>query len=178
MTSRRAWRIGTAVALGALSAALLWGPSAQAGDMRSNSCAASHLSAKQTGSGAGMSQPFSVITITNTGSSTCSLSGYPTITAAWTKSGKKAIRVTPGNLGNMSDPGPSHVALAPGGKAWFAIGAATAYDPPLVTFRRIAFSAGGGSVLAKLSLPATAPTGKAFPLGVTAYAAGSGPQTT
>jgi len=177
MTSRRALSIGTAVALSAMCAGLVWGPSAQAGDARSTTCAASHLSAKQTGSGAGMSQPFSVITVTNTGSSTCSLNGYPTITSAWTRSGRKSIHVTPGNLGNMSDPGPGHVSLAPGAKAWFAIGAATAYDPPLVTFRLIAFSAGGGTVKAKMSLQATAPKGKPFPLGVTAYAAGSGPQT-
>jgi len=177
MTSRRVWSIGTAVALSAMCAGLVWGPSAHAGDTRSTTCTASHLSAKQTGSGAGMSQPYSVITITNTGSSTCSLNGYPTITGAWTRSGRKSIHVTPGSLGNMSDPGPAHVSLAPGGKAWFAIGAATAYDPPLVTFRRVAFAAGGGTVKARMSLQATAPKGKAFPLGVTAFAAGSGPQT-
>ena len=178
MMSSRAWLVGTAVVVTTMCASVVAGPSAQAGDMRAPTCSTSHLSAKQTGSGAGMSQPFSVITITNTGSSACSLSGYPKLTGAWTKTGRKPITVTPGNLGNMSDPGPSRISLSPGGKAWFAVGAATAYDPPLVTFRRIAFSVGGGTVNAKLSLPATAPKGKPFPLGVTAFAAGSGPQTT
>ena len=178
MTSKRVWMTGTTVLLTALCAGLAWGPTAQAGDVRSAACSASHLSATQTGSGAGMSQPFSVITVTNTGSSTCSLNGYPTLTGAWTRSGRQSIHVKDGNLGNMSDPGPSHVSLAPGAKAWFAVGAATAYDPPLVPFRRIAFAAGGGRVTSRLVLPATAPQGKAFPLGVTAFAPGSGPQST
>jgi hypothetical protein len=115
--------------------------------------------------------------MTNTSSSPCALNGYPTITGAWTLSGRKSVKVRNGNLQNMAGPGPARLVVAPGGHAWFAVGAATAYDPPVVTFRRLAFStgAGSGSVTSRLRLQASAPQGKPFPIGVTAFAPGSAP---
>jgi hypothetical protein len=180
MISRsRLWSVGCASALVAFGALAVLSPSGVAADAGAPSCSAADLSAKQTGSGAGMSQPYSLITVTNTSGVACTLNGYPAITGAWAKSGRKAIHVTPGSLGNRSDPGPKRFVIAPGGHAWFAVGAATAYDPPLVTFTRISFSTSRGasvaaSVTARLRLPATAPHGKAFPIGVTAFAPGSG----
>ena len=176
----RTWAVGTASILGAMCLVTVLGSSAQAGDSTVSTCSSSVLSAKQTGSGAGMSQPYSQITVTNTSSTACALGGYPSITRMWTKSGRKAITVKRGSLGNMTDPGASRFVLGPGGHAWFAIGAATAYDPPLVTFTRVAFSTSSGatvaaSVISTMQLPATAPTGKPFPIGVTAFAPGSNP---
>jgi len=154
---------------------LVQAPSSSASDVAVRTCAAGDLSAKQTGSGAGMSQPFVVITLTNTSGTACALDGYPAITGMWTKHARKTVHVTRGNLGNMTDPGVSRFVVAPGGHAWFAVGAATAYDPPVVTFRRVVFSVGAGpSVVAKVQLEATAPRGKAFPIGVTAFAPGRG----
>lgn len=148
---------------------------ASAADAAVRSCSAGDVTAKQTGDGAGMSQPFVQVTVTNTSGSACALKGYPSITGMWTKSGKKALATTNGSLGNMSDPGPRRFILARGAHAWFAIGTATAYDPPLVTFRRVAFTVGSGaSAGAAISLQATAPSGNAFPVGVTAWAPGVG----
>jgi hypothetical protein len=175
--SKRTLRLGTGSMLVLLAALTGWSPGAAAGDVAAPPCAASDLSARQTGSGAGMSQPFSLITLTNTSAVACSLNGYPTLESMSTRSGRKPIKVTPGALGNMSDPGPRRFVVAPGGHAWFAIGAATAYDPPVVTFRRVVFSVSSGApgmVRARMSLQASAPSGKAFPIGVTALAPGKG----
>jgi hypothetical protein len=175
--SKRTLGFGTGSMLLALIAVIGGSPVAAAGDSAAPACTASDLTARQTGSGAGMSQPYSLITLTNTSATACSLNGYPTIASLSTRTGRKPIKVTRGSLGNMTDPGPRRFVLAPGRHAWFAIGAATAYDPPLVTFRRAAFavSPGADTVAARMSLQATAPTGKAFPIGVTAFAPGSGP---
>lgn len=157
-------------ALGALSA------SAAAGDANLPICSAAALSAKVTGEGAGMSQPAVYITVTNTSSTSCTLFGYPTITRAATKKGRQAITVSKGGVMNAPHGKPKHVVLAPHGHAWFAVGAATAYDPPVVTFTRIAFATTGGGATAtvRISLQATAPAGKPFPLGVTPFMAGVG----
>jgi hypothetical protein len=177
---RRAARIGSATGVLAVIMLAGLGQVARASDAAVPTCSSADLSARQTGSGAGMSQPYSQITVTNTSAGFCSLKGYPAITGAWTKSGRKGIRVTKGNLQNIAGPGPRRFVLAPGGHAWFAVGAATAYDPPLVNFTRIAFAPTPGgstatSVIARLRLPATAPQGKPFPIGVTAFAPGSHP---
>lgn len=174
----RTWRLGSASVVLALCAVTAWGSSAVASTRSVPKCAASDLSAKQTGSGAGMSQPAVYITVTNTSGSTCKLNGYPTIASASTKKGAQKITVSNGNVMNAPETKPKKVVLAPGGKAWFAVGAATAYDPPLVTFTRISFatSSGGDTASAKVSLDATAPKGKPYPLGVTAFAAGTAPQ--
>jgi hypothetical protein len=139
-------------------------------------CSAADLSAKATGSGAGMSQPAVYITVTNTSSRTCTLNGYPTITRAATKKGKQAITVTKGGVMNAPQAKSKRIVLAPSGHAWFALGAATAYDPPVVTFVRVRFATapGGPTALSRISLQATAPSGKPFPLGVTPFMAGEG----
>ena len=179
-TSSGRWRAAT-TALLAICALAVSSPSAGAADVSAATCSATDLSARQTGSGAGMSQPYSLITVTNTSEVACTVKGYPSITGAWTRTGRKPIRITRGNLGNMRDPGPRRIVLAPGGHAWFAVGTATAYDPPLVTFTRLSFAPAPGaivadSVMARLRLQATAPSGKPFPIGVTAFAPGRGPQ--
>ena len=175
-TARRAWRVGAASAALALCLGVAWNTSASAAPRSVPKCSASDLSAKQTGSGAGMSQPSAYITVTNTSGSKCSLKGYPTITAASTKKGSQSITVSKGNVMNAPSTKPKRIVLSPGGKAWFAIGAATAYDPPVVTFTSIRFATapGGDTASSRLSLQATAPTGKPFPLGVSAFAPGVG----
>ena len=170
--------IGAAVAMGA--GLLIASPAAFAGDGAVASCSARDFSARQTGAGAGMSQPYVQITLTNTSGSACALNGYPAITGAWTRTGRKAVTVTNRNLQNIAGPAPHRFVVPAGGHAWFAIGSATAYDPPLVTFRRFAFATSSGGGLAgsrkvSVSLQATAPSGKPYPVGVTAFAPGSHP---
>ncbi|MDO8733209.1 MAG: DUF4232 domain-containing protein [Actinomycetota bacterium] len=143
-------------------------------------CNSADLSGKATGSGAGMSQPYVVITVTNIGKASCALKGYPVLTGAWTAKGKVAISAKNGDLFNMPSAKVKRFVLAPKAKAWFANGSATAYDPPLVTINRIAFATSAGTSVADSSmirsgLMATAPAGKPYPLGVTAFAAGKGP---
>ena len=170
--SSRVLPSGAAAAV-CLAAVALSVPSAQA----ATPCAGAGLSAKVTGGAAGMSQPASYVTVTNTTSQPCSVHGYPTINGAWTKKGKQQITVSNGSVMNAPATKPKTIVLAPNGKAWFAIGAATAYDPPVVTFRRMSFTtgSGGNAVVRKLGLLASAPSGKPFPIGVTAFAKGVSP---
>jgi hypothetical protein len=172
----RAWRTGSAVVVLALCVVSMLGTPAQAATRSLSTCSASGLSAKATGEGAGMSQPAVYVTVTNTTMKSCTLYGYPTITKASTKNGKQAITVSKGGVMNAPQAKPKRIVLAPSGHAWFAIGAATAYDPPLVTFTRIWFvtATGGTSARARISLQATAPSGKPFPLGVTPFMTGVG----
>lgn len=156
----------------------------------STTCTAAELVADQTSSGAGMSQPFAIITVTNRGSSACTLTGYPTITAAsgaaiqptGTSPGPltdEPIAVTNGALYAVADPGPSTLTIEPGGHAWFALGTATAYDGPVITLGLVSVSLDGsttpgtGALTIPVSLPVAAPTGKPFGIKVTAYAPGT-----
>ena len=170
---RRTMVASAAFAMGLASIAA----SASAATRAVSPCTASVLSAKVTGYGEGMSQPAAYITVTNTEAQSCSLKGYPSITSAATSQGRQAISVTNGAVMNAPESKPRLIVLAPGEQAWFAVGAGTAFDAPIVTFRRIAFtpSAGAGTLAVRVALQATAPSGKPFPLGVTAYAPGSSP---
>lgn len=143
-------------------------------------CLGTQLSGKTTGEGAGMSQPYSVITVTNTSSSPCSLKGYPVLTGASSAIGKVDISVNNGALFNLPSAKITSFVLAPKAKAWFALGSATAYTGPLVTITRITFAAQKGASVAESSilkqeLQANGPIGKPIPLGVTAFAPGKGP---
>ncbi|MDO8310286.1 MAG: DUF4232 domain-containing protein [Actinomycetota bacterium] len=176
MNHRKAWRVGSATVALALCAAAAWGPGATAAERSVAACSGTDLKAKVTGSAAGMSQPAAYVTVTNVGAASCFVKGYPTIAGAWTKKGKQQIAVTNGAVMNAPESKPKRIVLAPGGHAWFAVGAATAYDPPVVTFTRLSISMAGGGItmVRNLGLQASAPSGQPFPLGVTAYAAGIG----
>ncbi|MDP1877777.1 MAG: DUF4232 domain-containing protein [Actinomycetota bacterium] len=172
---RKTWRVGSATMAVALCAVAAWGTGASAAERSVAACSGADLSAKVTGSAAGMSQPAAYVTVTNVGDASCFVKGYPTIAGAWTKKGRQQIAVTNGAVMNAPESKPKRIVLAPGGNAWFAVGAATAYDPPIVTFTRLSISMEGGvTVVRKLGLQASAPSGQPFPLGVTAYAAGIG----
>jgi hypothetical protein len=139
-------------------------------------CRTTSLTAKATGYGAGMSQPAVYITVTNVSGKACEVAGYPRLTGAWSKHGRQSIAVSNGEVMNAPQAKPKTIVIAPGGHAWFAIGAATAYDPPLRTLTRVSFSAspGGAHSTARISLQATSPKGEPIPLGVTAWMAGTG----
>ena len=169
---RRRALAGGMIAL-SMAAVTALGPSASAGDAAG--CSGRDLSAEVTGYSEGVSQPAAYITVTNTSARTCVVRGYPTITSARTKKGRQPITVTDGAVMNAPRNQPRTIAISPGGHAWFAVGAATAYDPPVVTFVRLRFSPNGdGTRSVRLALQASAPTGKPFPLGVTAFAPGVG----
>ncbi len=172
----RLWRAGSTSVAVALCAVVALSGGANAAPRTLPACSAADLSAKATGEGAGMSQPAVYITVTNTSGKSCTLNGYPTITKAVTKNGKQSIAVRRGGVMNAPQSKPKRIVLAPRGHAWFALGAATAYDPPIVTFIRVRFAttSGGPTAAARISLEASAPPGKAFPLGVTPFMAGVG----
>jgi hypothetical protein len=170
---RRALIVSVATALTALA---IVGPSsiASAGDV--SACAATDLSARVTGTGAGVSQPAVYITVTNTSSAPCAVRGYPVITRAATRTGPKAISVTNGAVMNAPQARVKRIVISPDGHAWFAVGAATAYDTRPVTFTRIRFAtaAGGPTRGVRVSLQASRPTGQPYPMGVTAFMPGIG----
>ncbi|MFA7324273.1 MAG: DUF4232 domain-containing protein [Candidatus Nanopelagicales bacterium] len=175
----RTWLTGAAAV--ALSVAgIAAGNIAGAQDASSSvpACSAADLTARVTGSGAGMSQLAVYITVTNATTHSCSLNGYPTITSMFTAHGRQQITVKKGAVMNAPAITPKNIVLKPKDHAWFAVGAATAYDPPIVTFIRLRFATTSNSSTATvrhLALQASAPKGKAFPIGVTAFAAGASP---
>jgi hypothetical protein len=81
-----------------------------------------------------MSQPFSVITVTNTSGRACTLNGYPTITSAWTSQGRRPVSVLDSGIYEVQDPKPTRFSLAPRGNAWFAAGTGMGFESTLVTF--------------------------------------------
>lgn len=166
-------------AVTALAVAVGIGAAPMAAAATAPRCVIGSLSAKVTGTAEGMSQPSSFITVTNTGSRTCTLRGYPTITRAWTKKGKVAIAVTNGSVQNAPQTRVRTITLRPGQHAWFALGTATAYDPPVVTVTKVAIATTrGASVADSIRVPVTqqasAPSGQPIPVGVTAFAKGVG----
>ena len=173
---RATMRRAAAVTSVLLAATAVWSPVAGAAVPGLPACSADDLSARVTGTGEGMSQPAAYVTVTNRSGASCTVKGYPTITMARTKKARQAITVTKDAVQNAPKPKPRRIVLAPGGRAWFAVGTATAYDPPVVTLTRIAFTTnrGSGRATVKVSLPATAPTGEPIPMGVTAFAPGVG----
>ena len=169
----------TTIAAAAVAAVAAFGLVLASPASAAATCATSDLSAKVTGTAAGVSQPSTFITVTNTSGYACSVKGYPTITRMKTKNGAKQITVTNGAVNNAPQVPVKKINLKPGGKAWFAIGTATAYDPPLVTFKKMWFAlepgaSVSGSLKVKITQPATAPSGKPFPVGVTAFGKGVG----
>lgn len=150
---------------------------AAAGDGSSvGACRASDLRAKQTDAGAGMSQPWIVITLTNRSGHACRLHGYPAVTRMATSSGSKPLKITNGVGANMPGRGPSSFIVAPGQHAWFAVGTATAYDPPVLTFVSLSFRpTASGTKTVTIHTQATGPTGKPIPVYVSAYAPGTLP---
>lgn len=149
---------------------------ASAAPMEARACMAGDLTARQTASGAGMSQPAALVTVTNTGGAACTLRGYPTVTGAWSRAGALSIEATRGTLMNAPVAKPRTIRLAPGEQAWFGVGTATAFDPPVRNIVRITFtpSAGAGTKSVRVVLQATAPTGEPIPVTVTPYAPGRG----
>ena len=169
-------RASAAVAVVAAGVAAA-GPAASAA--AAPECGASGLSAKVTGTAAGMSQPVTFVTVTNTGSQACYVKGYPNIDKVKSKARKVSFTVTKGGVQNAPQVKVSKVVLQPGGKAWFAIGTATAYDPPIVNLTKVVFSIDGeatpSTVLkVKIAQQATAPSGKPVPINVTPFAKGIG----
>lgn len=146
-------------------------------------CTAAELAAKQTKNGAMASQPFSVVTVTNTSGQACTLRGYPTLVQVTTSTGTTesvragSLAVTYGGLYEVPDPGPTQFTLPPGGSAWFALGTGTAYDGPIRTITQALFSPAGnvGLVTVGVTLDGNAPSGKPLGVGVTAFAPGTGP---
>ena len=172
----RRWLAGSATLLLALAAVAAIGPSADASTRSIPACGTGSLTAKVTGGGAGMSQPAVYITVTNVSGKACTVAGYPRITNVRTKQGPVQVTVSNGDVMNAPQAKPKTIVIAPNGHAWFALGAATAYDPPLRTLTRVAFSTspGGAHAATSISLQATGPKGKPIPLGVTAWMAGTG----
>lgn len=147
---------------------------AMAGDVAA--CSGRDLTGRVTGTGAGMSQPAVYITVTNVSGGTCLLSGYPAILRLATRTGAKPFAVTEDAVMNATHPAPHRIALRPGQRAFFALGAATAYDLPPVTFRRVTFAPvpGATPMTVRIALPASRDAGQPFPLGITAYQRGVG----
>jgi hypothetical protein len=149
-------------------------------------CTAAQLSGKVSREGVQSSNVFVAIVLTNAGPGSCTLSGYPKLTA-WGPTGQRPSApletvLTRSSTYQIPDPGSTTVDIPPGRSAWFAIGTGVGYGSPVVVFDRVAVDigpvAGGkvGRVNVALSMSANAPLGKAIPVTVTAFAPGNPPK--
>src|SRR5450631_1595797 len=154
-------------------------------------CTAAQLSGtKSSRAGAGMSNTFAEIIVTNSGPGSCQLSGYPKL-AAWgavqglTGPGPRALLptvLTRGSTYLILDPGPTTVVIPPGGHAWFGVGAGTGYASPQVVLDTFVIELGSlsggrsGHVNVAVAMAANGPPGKAIPVTVTAFAPGVPPK--
>lgn len=143
-------------------------------------CDTSSLTARVVTGGSTANSPFLVISLTNQRSARCHLRGYPTIAAlghrAYTheKSGSLNIAVRRGSIYERRDPGPRRVELEPHGKAFFALGTGTGWNPPMYQITRLVITPPGSqeSLRLRVALPATGPANKPIPVGVTALQSG------
>lgn len=149
-------------------------------------CTGAQMSGKVFRSGSQSSQPFEEIVLKNGGPGPCQLSGYPQM-RAWGSTGQGPSAqldtvLTHGSTFEIPDPGPTKVVIAPGGSAWFAVGAGTAYGGPIVSIDRVVIDVGsaaggkGGHVNVTLGMGVNGPPGKAIPITVTAFAPGAPPK--
>lgn len=143
-------------------------------------CSIEDLSAKETGGGSVMNQPWSIITVTNRSGRACTLDGYPAITAAWTGQSRYPVAVLDSGIYEVPDPSPTLFSLAPHGHAWFAAGTGMGYEGPLLTFTEVAVATDvhtsvGKSLRVPVALGATGRKGKPYGIIVTAFAPGTAP---
>lgn len=129
--------------------------------------------------GSAMSQPFSDIAITNTGSAPCLLRGYPRITV-WGHPGFQSNKTPSTPLGiavhhglyERADRGPRRVVVPPRHEAYFSVGTVAAYQGGAhpITLTRLAVTLPGTDTAKTLaiSLLATRPPGQHIPIGITA----------
>jgi hypothetical protein len=149
-------------------------------------CTGAQLSGHVSREGSMASQPFAVIVLTNVGSGSCQLSGYPKLTA-WGRTGPGpssllSTTLTRGSTYEIPDPGPRNLVIARAESAWFAIGSGTAGGGPIVKTDHVVMdvvpTAGGkvGHVNIPLAIFAGGPPGKAIPIMVTSFAPGVPPK--
>ncbi|MCW2854838.1 MAG: hypothetical protein JWR52_453 [Marmoricola sp.] len=140
------------------------------------------------GGGSIASQPFDVVAFENTSRTTCSLAGYPGVSAYTLRNGvdlKVWTRIHHGSIYERGDLGVRTVEIAPGGEAWFDIGSAMAYQGGLdaVSINRLVVYPPGSDVGVPVLMPfgASRPVGQAYPITVTAVyppSLGTPPQAT
>lgn len=148
---------------------------AEAGSLSAR-CATADLSADVVDFGSTGSAPFLVISLTNQDTAPCHLRGYPGIAAtghrAYTHGEPCSldIAVRRGSIYERSDPGPRRVELDRHGKAFFALGTGTGWNPPVYEITRLAITPPGNreSLHLRVAVPATGPTNKPIPVGLTA----------
>lgn len=143
-------------------------------------CIAANLAARVATFGSEMSQPFLVISLTNQGTASCHLRGYPVVSMVGKGeheggfSHDLRITVHHGSIYERSDPSPGRVELTPRHTASFALGTATAWDGRIFDITQLAITPPGTHtpLHLKVTLMASAPTGEPIPVGVTALHSG------
>ena len=137
-------------------------------------CAGRDLDAVIERRGSNSSAPFLLIALRDT-TGTCKLTGYPQL-AAYTLGGQRAVSVAIHHgTYEVRDPGPHPVIVSRRHPATFAVGTATAYARRPVLITRLVIGLPGAnpdtiSVHIPGGLGATAPKGKPYPIGITAFA--------
>jgi hypothetical protein len=146
-------------------------------------CLPGRLTAAVTSEGSTASAPYVIVSLHNSGSDSCTISGYPTLTVL-DSVGHRLPTVVHHGTYEQPDAGPMSLVLKPGGAVSFAIGTSTAYQGGrhVLTIERILIgipTSRSASVLtltlaAGQQLGATAPSTGIVPIGITAFAPGEG----
>ncbi len=141
-------------------------------------CSADRTRLAVVSTGSTMSQPFADIAVTNAGTASCLLRGYPRI-EAWGNAGgtntnqsvRMGILIHHG-IYERVDHGPLPVIVKPHHAAFFSVGTGAAYQGGLhpITIDRLSVALPGTQSAKTLSLNllATRPVGRRIPVGVTA----------
>lgn len=145
-----------------------------------HSCQVRQLRARVATSGSEASQPFATIALTNRGSRSCTLRGYPGLAAfghaeSETADKRLAIRTTH-IIYERVDRGPRLVVVRPAEAASFSVGTATAYDGGVhlvtITALHIIVPGTAAPITLQMDMLASGPEGRPIPVGVTAFQAG------
>lgn len=123
---------------------------------------------------------LAVVTLANAGRRTCSLVGYPYVTATDDKGSPVRLLHGEGPLPGVPDPGPRVVEVPPGGHAWFVAGAPRFYERNRTIIGALEVVPGGHDAAPRggARVPVTVETSSDTVdviLVVTAYAAGEAP---
>jgi hypothetical protein len=136
-------------------------------------CAANQLTGRVLLRTSAAGKNLVVVGLTNTGASSCALSGYPQLTARGPLGGVIDGVTVSNGTSQLANPGPRSVTVAAGATASFGLESTTSYPTPTQSINTLDISLPNtsSSVLVSLdpALLANAPAGQAINLGLTAY---------
>jgi hypothetical protein len=166
---------GSSTAAPSVSQPAVGGSASSSAQAAFQTCTTDRVRATLTAGGSVASQPYAAVALTNTGTSPCTLRGYPVVTFTSATGNGIATTASHGSTYEVSDPGPTDVTIGPGDSAHFTLGTGTAAGGPEVAMAYALVSWGSGSpVRVRVDLAGSAArNGDPIPVTITAFALGA-----